>query len=278
MSSFNDLIGRETDLPQVGRTIRLFAEAFDLPIVGAFHVTCSDETESECADVFERLFAQPLLPSLKTERRAPFRAANLGARYEPGAVHVAEEHFAAPEVQHSTKLIVVKINSHVAFRPTPEGPQYGTLRRYGNESDCCGALAALVQGSPLPAVHELEATFGTDRVDRLAMLRDPQRVPPELRALLAAVTNARLQAARAVLDITEHEPASPTIFLVLPCVTINRQEPDTEVLIGEYGIDATGAAPRIKYRGLGDSPAAYQVRHEHGRVVIEDDHWPEGSV
>lgn len=84
MSSFNDLIGRETDLPQVGRTIRLFAEAFDLPIVGAFHVTCSDETESECADVFERLFAQPLLPSLKTERRAPFRAANLGARYEPG--------------------------------------------------------------------------------------------------------------------------------------------------------------------------------------------------
>jgi hypothetical protein len=278
MSQLHALIGRETDLAQVGLTIRSFAEAFNLPVVGGYHVTCSDETESECADVFERLFSQVLLPPLKTERRASFRTANLGARYEPGAVHVAESHFASPEAHGSTKLVVVKTNSHVAVQLTPEGPRYGVLDRYGNESDCCAALTALVKGSTLPAVGELDGTFAAEGVDRLAMLRDPRRVAPEHLALLAAVTNARLQAARAVVDIAEHESAGPTIFLVLPCVTINRQEPDTEVLVGEYGIDATEGTPRIEYRGLGDSPAAYRVRHKHGRVVIEDDHWPDGGV
>jgi hypothetical protein len=66
---------------------------------------------------------------------------------------------------------------------------------------------------------------------------------------------------------------------VLPCVTINRvAEPNTELVIGQYGIDRTEQTPAIKHRGLGDDPAGYRVRHEQGRVVIEDDQWPDARA
>ena len=51
------------------------------------------------------------------------------------------------------------------------------------------------------------------------------------------------------------------MFLVLPCVTINRPGPDTELLVGQYGIDWTQDSAEIKYSGLGDNPAAYRVRY-----------------
>ena len=58
-------------------------------------------------------------------------------------------------------------------------------------------------------------------------------------------------------------------------MTINRPGPDTEVVVGECGVDWTGLRPTVRYQGLGDDPAAYRVCHVMGRVHIDDEHWPD---
>ena len=61
------------------------------------------------------------------------------------------------------------------------------------------------------------------------------------------------------------------MFLVLPCVTINRTDgPDTELVVGQYAIDHTGDAPQIRYQGLGGDPARYRVGHEQGRLIVDE--------
>ena len=276
MGRLEELVGVETDLARVSGIVQEFARTLGAPVVGAYHVTCSDESEWECAQAFQQSFAQAVLPALKQGRRAVFRSVNLGARYEAGAIGIAEQHFATGESQKSFKLMVVKINAHVAVRTTPAGPQYGWMDRYHTRSPCCGALAALVAGADLPAARELADLFASGGKDRLAVVKDPGAVPEEHRALVAAMVNARLQADAAIRDIQTHRPASPTIFLVLPCVTVNRPGPDTEVVVGRYGVDWTGPAPTTKYEGLGDDPAAYSMRHQHGRLVVTDHQWPRG--
>jgi len=274
MSQLQDLIGVERELSQVGWAVRDFAQRLGPAAIGALHVTCSDEAEWECAEAFQRWFAAGVLPELKPACRAPFRSTNLGARYEWGAVRIAEEHFATPQARDGLKLLVVKINSHVAARQTAQGPEYGWLQRYQCESACCGALAAMLEGSDLPAIEELVEAFAADGKNRLAVLRDAHRVPAGQRALLVAVVSARLQAERAVRDIREHDPQTPTIFLVLPCVSINRPGPDTELVVGQFGVDWSQSAAKVKYRGLGNDPAGYQICYDQGRLVLKDDHWP----
>ena len=248
--------------------------------------------------MFHRWFVGRMLPDLKPATRAAFRTVNRGGRYERGSAQVVEEHFTAEKGDRSNlcddhasmvpasgpfrqigsvpffsgppRVLVVKINSHVAVRDTPAGPVYGRLMRYGRESTCCGALATLIQGSQLPALRELAKVFALDGRDRLGAFRDADRVPLDERALRAAVVNARLQARRAAADIAEHRPHGPAVFLVVPCVTINRTSPDTELVVGQYSIDWTGKAARITYVGLGDDPAAYRVRHERRSVIVED--------
>ncbi len=274
MTKLHELIGIESDLGRVGDALRQFAHQLGAPVVGACHVTCSDEAEWECAEALQRWFVRELLPDLKADSRAPFRSINLGGRYEWGAIRVAEQHYATPASQAAFKLLVVKINAHVAVGPSAQGPEYGWIQRYGRKSPCCGALAGVFERLPLPAIEELRDSFQSDGRDRIGVLEDPSRVTPSHRALLAAVVSARLQARRAVSEIREYQPLTPTVFLVLPCVTVNRPEPDTELVIGEYGIDHTGAVAKVKYRGLGDDPAAYRLRHDQGGAVLEDDQWP----
>ena len=274
MTRLQDLIGVETELGRVSDAVRQFAQELGAPAVGAYHVTCSDEAEWECVQAFQHWFGREVLPELKADSRAPFRSINLGGRYEWGAIRVAEEHFATLPSKQAFKLLVVKINAHTAVRPSTQGPEYGWTQRYGCRSACCGVLAGVFEGSLLPAVQEVRESFQVEGRDRLGALDDRSRVPPQYRALLAAVVSARLQAQRAVLDIQEFHPETSTVFLVLPCVTINRPEPDTELVVGQYRIDRTGALSTVKYLGLDDDPGAYRVRHNQGRVIIEDDRWP----
>jgi hypothetical protein len=269
MTSLYPLVGVESTLDRVAGTVRQFAKELGAPVVGAFQICCSDETERETAEAFDRHFVRELLPPLKGERRAAFLSVNLGARYEWGALRIAEDHFATEASRGALKLLVVKLNAHVAVRSTPEGPAYGTLMRYGQPSSCCGALAGMLERVQLPAIRELRELFAHDESQRLEILGDPARVEPRYRALFAAITGAWLQAGRVVLDAREFRPASPTMFVVLPCVTINRTDDvDTELLVGQYGIDRTGDDTAVKYHGLGGDPARYRVRHEQGRVIV----------
>ena len=273
-----DLIGAEAELPELSRAILALARSFDVPTVGGYHITCSDETEWECARAFHRIIAAATLPPLKADRPAAFHTMNLGARYESGAARIAEHHYAVNQPDGRAKLMIVKINSHVSVDQTADGPRFGTLDRYGIESTCCGALTAMFTDASLPALDELRQTFRSESTDRIALLRDEMRIPASRRLLYAAVVNARLQAARAVDEMTATAPHSPTVWLVFPCVTLNYvNRDDTELLIGQYTVDATEDEPTTLYQGLGDMPSEYRLGNQDERIVIEDDRWPEVS-
>ncbi len=102
MDSLYRIIGSERSLHEVARTIRGEVQSLRAPVVGAALLTCSDESETECADAFQRDLVNPLLPSLKFSKKAAFRTANLGGQYEWGAMALAEQHFAIPPSADST--------------------------------------------------------------------------------------------------------------------------------------------------------------------------------
>ncbi|RMG02592.1 MAG: hypothetical protein D6741_03450 [Planctomycetota bacterium] len=267
MNELEPLIGREESMVTVLDRVRLTVGRFQPTRVGAYHVTCSDEAEWECADAFQRWFAERMLPGLKPGSRAPFRSINLGGRYEPGALAVAESHYAASGSDGIT-VIVAKINAHVGVVETSEGVRFGHFPRYGQESTCCGALtAALSDEAPIPASAELRETLGRTR---LAALNDGETVPPDLRLLFAAVANARLQSRRAVEELTTLPAHTPTHFLVVAGVSINRPGPDTELLVSVDHIDRTDVAAKHATIGLDDDPAAYKVSVDLGRLVLAD--------
>lgn len=271
MKRLHDLLGSEHPLDFNSRALRDFARTQQAATVGAMHVTCSDESERECAESFQHWFAQDLLPELKYSAQSTFRTASMGGRYEWGSIRIADANFTTLSARDSFKLLVVKVNSHVCVSRDGTDFQYGTMLRYDDTSRFCGALHLMLDGVQLPALASLRESFQSEGKDRLAMLNDPQQVDPKYRSLLVAVLSARLQARRAVLDIQNLQPACPTLFVVLPCVTMNRPDRDTELLVGMYQADLRNVEPAISYRGLGDNPAAYRVTTRHNMVQIEDE-------
>ena len=271
MESLHRFIGVEHELDELNLALKYAVQARHAPVVGALHVTCSDEAEHECLESFQRHFVDDLLPELKTWTKAPFRTSNLGGRYEWGAIPIAEQHYASPESAAAFKVLTIKINAHVSVETTPKGVIFGRLRRYHAESLACGALHTLLDGGHAPYLDELRETFHFEGTDRLATLLDAERVEPGFRSLFAAIVSARLQARNAILDIQAHAPTTPTIYLVLPCVTFNRPGRDGELLCGIYTADLRTAGGPVEYRGLGDDPAAYTVKRTRGRIQVEDD-------
>jgi hypothetical protein len=285
MDRLRQLVGHEKSLKEVTQTLHLSADSLGSAAVGAMHVTCADESERECADAFQHGFVRYMLPPLKVDSASTFRLANLGGRYEWGSVRIAESHFATREAGDRSKLLVVKINAHVAIEDDPSHqtgsskmPEtrpftLGTWKRYGSESACCGALHALLQGHDEPFTEELREAFGSEGHDRVAALLDESRVDPTYRPLYAAMVSARLQARKVVLDIQDYSPVTPTFFLVLACVTINRHRPDTEILSGLYTVDGRDGGRDATYFGLGDDPADYETRMgSRDRFIVTDEH------
>lgn len=270
MKALHDLIGVENHLDQVSSALRHVVRSMAAPVVGALEVNCSDESEVECSRSFQQQFVEHLLPELKSRVRGPLRTCNLGARYEWGSVRVAERHFATAASLEAFKILVVKLNGHVAVTDERDGPQYGPLQRYEAESNACGALHAMLAGGDWPALEELRETFRSNNQDRVATLLDPRRVPPPYRYVFAAIAGARLQAQRAVEDIREHKPHSPTWYLVLPCVTFNRAGPDTELIVGAYAVDRRGGKPDVQCKGLGDDPACYRAELRGRRLHVTE--------
>ncbi|MBN1442485.1 MAG: hypothetical protein JXA90_07230 [Planctomycetes bacterium] len=270
LERLRQLIGIERPVDEVSREIWSAALRLGAAEVGAIHVACSDESELECEQAFQTEVVQRLLPRMKSAHQAPFRLFNPGARYERGSVAIAEGHFATPATAGGFKLLLVKVNAHVAADWTGASAVLGRLNRYGRDSACCGALAALLAGGRAPFLDDLREVLESDGKDRLAALLDPARVDPRRRAFCAALVSARMQARRAVLDIQSHRPKSPTLYIVLPCVTINRESRDGEILCGLYTADHRGDELAVEYVGLGDDPSAYEVRRELERYAVED--------
>ena len=271
MENLARLYGHERSLEETSQVLHFAVRSLAPHRVGAMHVTCADEAEIENIRAFERGFVQFTLPSLKSGLQSPFTLANLGARYEWGSVRVAENHFTDDLDDEARPLLLVKINAHCGCESAPDGGVVlGHRHRYGHDTLCCGLLAALMQGSDIPAAQEVRALFASEGVDRLGMIGS--QVDPSLRPLVAAIVSARLQARAAMLDIADHAASTRTAFLVLACVSLNRPGPDTELLVGSYLLDARTDAHSIVYRGLGDDPSDYRVRVEDGRFRVFDDH------
>lgn len=262
------LVGREEDLHTVHYALKMAVRQLAPPVVGAMQVHCSDEAEGESIEAFQSGVAQDLLPRLKFASRVPFSTSNLGGRYEWGSLAVAEDHFATPQSRNAFKLMVVKVNAHVGVWSDATGRSYGRLRRYDLESTCCGALTALIEGGTGPSIDQLAEPFGSEGVDRLAALRD--EVEPDRRMLAAAIVQARLQARSAVLEAQEHRPQTPTLYLVVPAVTLNQPDRDCEMLCGVYLIDRLGAQASGSYWGLEDRPEAYEMAETNGRLTVRD--------
>ena len=272
MERLRELVGVERSVSGVSQALHLVVTEHRPPVVGAMLVTCADESETECAEAFQRGFVRYVVPSLKFGEHAAFRIANLGGRYEWGAVRIAEEHYATPESNGAYKLLVIKVNAHVAAVAAPDGYRFGVMRRYDADSACCGALDNLLRGGHLPAVRELHEAFTSEGRDRLAPLLDEDTVRPEQRSLLAAIVSAQLQARRIMLDIQDHHPSSPTQYLVVPSVTFNRPERDTELVCGYYWAADPKRPASAEHFGLGDDPACYRVDCKNNRVVVTDEH------
>ena len=270
-----DLVGRERSLREVAQTLHFFATNLSAAAVGALQVTCADETEHECVEAFQKGFVHYLLPQLKFARQSAFRVANLGGRYEWGAVRIAEQHYGIPRGRSGFKLLLIKINSHVAFEPEStvvgESFRFGRFKRYDRDSDCCGALAALLDHAPQPFSDDLREIMNSEGKDRLATLLDESRVPAVYRPLYAALLSARLQARKVVLDIQDYPTETPTFFLVLAAATVNRHERDTEIVSGLYTIDGREGGREATYYGLGDDPAEFETRIQNRLFVVSDE-------
>jgi len=272
MDRLNQLLGAEHQFSHVCGELRGAIRALAPAGVGAMEITCADESEYECAEAFQRTFAQEMLPRLKYGSHVPFRIANPGGRYEWGSAAIAEQHFATPASKNAFKVMVVKINGHVAVTRSGEGGlEFGHMDRYGAASTYCGAIHALLDGADLPFVDDLKASFLSEGVDRLAILRDDAQVAPNERVLFGAAANARLQARHAVQDIQEHEPTTPTLYLVLHAVTLNRPGLDTELVGGLYVLDHRNARRKETYRGIGDDPSKYELTEHLSQLRLRDE-------
>ena len=216
---------------------------------------------------FHDEFVRGLLPDLKFLNRSAFRTSNLGARYEQGALAIAEDHYAGAVPEGGFKLLLVKLHSHVSVVAREDGLHFGEMVRYGQESAYCGALLALLRGDDTGYTRALHKTFSMGGLDRLTILRDPTRVDPTYQPLFAAIVNTLLQAERVQADIGAHEPEGDTVYVIASSVTLNRATRDTELLCGLTLVDCRDGV-RIDGVRLGTDPSAYAVFGELGTLRV----------
>ena len=62
MSSLAQHIGKENRLDEHARALREHMDHLHAGAHGAFHMTCSDESERECIDAFQQGIVNALLP------------------------------------------------------------------------------------------------------------------------------------------------------------------------------------------------------------------------
>ena len=264
-------IGSETRPDAFARVIAALSQSLHAAVFGSIHLTCADELEYENTEAFRRGVASGLAPRFGCASPAPFRLSTLGGHYQWGALAIAEDHYAQTPSAARFKLMLCKINAHVGVEMKDGMPHFGMFQRGDRPTTCCGAMAGLLAGGQGPFLEHLRRSFEWDGQDRIALLNDADRTAPRERMLRAAVASARLQGRMAAIDCQDHRPATPTLYIVVMSVSLNRQEPATELPVGLYVLDHRSGTPVELYFGLGDDPAAYRVTQGESGLSVEDD-------
>jgi hypothetical protein len=268
MERLQKLIGHDSSLRRVSDRIRSFAQDLRPAVVGAHQVNCSDESERECVEIFHSVVVRPLLPKLKYWAQSSFRTVNLGCRYEPESIGIAENHYATEASMSSFKLLIVKINSHVSLTMNDGHTVFGRSSRYDKDSVYCGALTALLAGQDAAFARELREVFSMHDIDRVTYLTT--QCDEHERMLYAAICNSALQAQLAVRDAMTNVSSSPTCYLILSAVTLNRQTADSELVTGFHFIDEREEPKRQIYHGLGSDPSRYRWEEKTGKIIVTE--------
>jgi len=262
-------IGVETPQDRVAYDLKFAVRELRAPTVGVLHVTCSDEAERETVEIFQRCFVQDLAPRLTIGGCSALRSANLGGRFEWSSLAVAEANFSQAKGADDFKLMVVKINSHVGVIESHTTKRFGMIDRYGKEAPACSALRGFLDGTRQPHqyVSSFQEQFSSEGLDRRERLKE---IADAYRYLAAAVVSARLQARSAAMEAQDHLPVNPTVYVIIPCVTLHCRERNAEILAGIYLIDRRSDKVEGFYRGLGDDPLNYSFSENHGLVQVSD--------
>lgn len=276
MDELLPLLGKEQDFDTISAALRRGIRRLDPGGVGAFHITCADESEHEATQAFERGVCRDHLPRLKYAQAVPFRTINAGARYDQGTLAICEDHFALGQEREGFKLVIVKIQGHCSRARDEAGVMYGQRERYGHLSTYCGAIAAMLGGAELPLVKEMHAAIDADAPGALDRITDTDRVPERHTALLAALLSARVQAGRIARDAESHTPRTPTLYWILHGVTLNQEGLDDELPGGLIVVDRReGESGGAVVHGLGLTAEDWAVEEYAGRVRIRSSDLPE---
>ncbi len=268
VDDLHKLIGHDVSLRQVSDRILQFAQELSPAAVGAHQINCSDESERECVETFHDVVVRPLLPKLKYWAQSSFRTVNLGSRYERGSIAIAEDHYATEASKASFKLLIVKLNAHVSVASRDGHTVFGRQSRYDKDCVYCGALGALLAGSDAGFVRELAEVFAMHEIDRVAYLTS--HCDEGVRALYAAVCNSVLQSELAVRDIMTTSSHTPTCYLLVSSVTLNRVSADTELVVGIHFVDERSGDKVHSFRGLGSDPSRYRWAEAAGAISVTE--------
>ena len=65
-----------------------------------------------------------------------------------------------------------------------------------------------------------------------------------------------------MLDIQDYTPCTPTVYLLVPTITLNKAGHDSEIVCGIYAADRRTAEPHDEYCGIGSRPWKYSLTEE----------------
>lgn len=272
LAELHKLVGGEIALDAYHGALRRGAQAAArMAACGAVLVTCSDEFQGELRNAFERDVARPLCSGSIVGQRNIFALSNMAGRLEVGALDLAQEHFAARSAS-GERTIVVEIMAHCGAVLSKGGWSYGRVDRFGVSSDCCGALARLIEDRDEfaavrhPWREQLFAYFGPER---LAALRE---LDPSVRLLATAVVHALLQGESGLAELLRAQCKSSTHVLIACGVVLNRPSGDTVLPVAIHHLHAHGSEVEVVHgASLRSTPASLRFEHVAGKLVVRSD-------
>ncbi len=282
-SALERSLGVEVALDVFHGTLRRAAQGLhERAECGTMLVTCSDEFMGEVRGAFARDVARPLTAQQMIGSRGTYAVANLGGRFEPGAIALADEHFARRPGSHAPQTLLIELATHVGRRRKGHESAYGEIDRFGRVSACCGALARLLEAPPETAAvkhpwfDQLSAFFGPARLEAL------RGDHASMRLTKAAIVHAVLQAESAIADLMREPPLQPRDVLLVGIVAVNQPGVDGALPVAVHHLRFDGEWLHMESgAALRSTPAALEVEERGGRLAVrslEEASRPSGAV